>query len=799
MIVFEYLQIIVLIVLFSLLIWRGSLYRAMQASGWYWLLAGFLLLAGGELGGVVKVPTESMASPLLLLIVNNMPALLMLAGYIALTVGLLQWTPLFKTCLEQQHTLHHQNEQLTAFQATLNQSEARFAILFNHAPVGMFTFDSSGQILEVNAAYANLLGYSCQELYEFPLIKTTHPQDVNEQQQLCEALELGQCDHYHLEKRLICKDDSIVWVAMNVAAVRNSQNNVLTKFGIVQDITVHKNIELQLRQAHEQLTCHLEKSPLGVIEWDAELRVRRWTPQASVIFGWQADAVLGKHFAEWEFLHEKERAVATATFAKLLKGEISQTVQHWHTYTESHKVIYCEWHISVCNLSSNITADLTEQAEQADLVSLLTFVHDITEREKLHQELQDNQTRLGQANAELQHANRLKDEFLANMSHELRTPLSSILGMAEVLNDRIYGEINERQQKAIERIYTSGQHLLALINDILDLARIEANKTELQLAPVAVREVCQSGLIFIKEQAHKKRIGLEMDTSQGPEMINADMRRLNQILVNLLNNAVKFTPVGGKIGMTVTQDTRGQSVKFTVWDTGIGIDAADMQQLFKPFTQVDSSFTRNYEGTGLGLALVQRLTELHGGSIEVHSELQKGSRFSVILPQHQEALVQQPPRPRKPEEVGTLIPGQSESPIGEQPPLIGKSRIILLAEDNPSNIETLVAYLRHKRYRVNIARTGVEVLESLEETLPDVIVMDIQMPEMDGLEATRRIRANPNWCEIPIIALTALTMPGDQERCFEAGVNEYLSKPISLKTLYQLIEQQFQNKDAESV
>jgi signal transduction histidine kinase len=254
------------------------------------------------------------------------------------------------------------------------------------------------------------------------------------------------------------------------------------------------------------------------------------------------------------------------------------------------------------------------------------------EKAMLAQRVAERTAELSAANAELERAARLKDEFLANMSHELRTPLNTILGMAEILQENVYGELNEEQQQTVSYIEESGRHLLALITDILDLAKIEAGKAELLIAPVAIDDVCQASLLFIKQTSQKKQIKVSSAFDNHVNVIRADERRLKQILVNLLSNAVKFTPEGGRVGLEVAGDEAQGVVHFTVWDTGIGVAEAEMKRLFEPFVQIDSSLSRQHEGTGLGLSLVYRLTEMHGGSVAVESKVGEGSRFTVSLP-----------------------------------------------------------------------------------------------------------------------------------------------------------------------
>ncbi|NTV99988.1 MAG: response regulator [Oscillochloris sp.] len=426
-----------------------------------------------------------------------------------------------------------------------------------------------------------------------------------------------------------------------------------------------------------------------------------------------------------------------------------------------------------------------EVADQLAIVLRSARLHAQIEQERaqLAQRVTERTSELSMANAELARAARLKDEFLANMSHELRTPLSAILGRAELLGDQIYGPLTEKQQQAIHSIEESGRHLLTLINDILDLSKIEAGKADLQFAPVEVDLICQQSRRLVTESAMQKRISLYTTLDPQVTTLQADELRLKQILVNLLVNAVKFTPESGKVGMEVQGDPEHQRVTFTIWDTGIGIAPEEQPRLFKPFVQIDSALSRQYAGTGLGLALVMRLAELHGGSVALDSKPGVGSRFSVILPwvwPEDGSTIFHPPTAMASTE---LISVRAEG-IGTRP-------TILLAEDHEANIQLLSDTLTAAGYTVTVARNGAEALAQAEDIRPALILMDIQMPVMDGLEVTRRLRAT-GFHNTPIIALTALTMEGDRERCLAAGASEYLSKPVSLRLLLNLIRAQLQ-------
>ncbi|MDM8535563.1 hybrid sensor histidine kinase/response regulator [Desulfobacterales bacterium HSG17] len=253
-------------------------------------------------------------------------------------------------------------------------------------------------------------------------------------------------------------------------------------------------------------------------------------------------------------------------------------------------------------------------------------------RENLEKLVKERTGDLHITNAELTRANRLKDEFLANMSHELRTPLTAILGMSEALVEQVYGSLNEKQLKSLRRVESSGQHLLNLINDILDLSKIEAGKIDLEIIRVFVDEVCQASMQIVRDAAQKKNQKLFLSIDSRLKFIQADMLRLKQILVNLLMNAVKFTPERGKISLKVNCKPEQNIVEFAVRDTGIGISDEDINKLFQPFVQLDGSFTRERDGTGLGLSLVYKLVDLHGGSVNVESETGIYTRFAVMLP-----------------------------------------------------------------------------------------------------------------------------------------------------------------------
>ncbi len=402
---------------------------------------------------------------------------------------------------------------------------------------------------------------------------------------------------------------------------------------------------------------------------------------------------------------------------------------------------------------------------------------------QLFEERKQAEAQLQQTNTELVRATRLKDEFLATMSHELRTPLNAILGMSVGLQSSVFGPITDRQIKALQTIERSGNHLLELINDILDVAKIEAGQLSLSCDSIAVVPLCNSSLTFIQSQALSKQITLETKLPDRLPKLWIEERRIRQVLINLLSNAVKFTPVGGCITLTVRQERDFHAdlssaippnyLRISVIDTGIGIAPEHRQQLFQPFIQVDSTLNRKYEGTGLGLVLVKRIVELHGGSVELTSQVGVGSCFSIDLPCVATGL-------STPESIAQTTP--TASPL------------ILLAEDCAATMGTICSYLKAKGYRSILAHNGREAIDLTRSAHPDLILMDMYMPEIDGITAIQQIRQDLTRSDLPIIALTDLAIAGDGERCLAVGATDYLDKPLKLKQLLTKIQQLLANK-----
>ena len=427
-------------------------------------------------------------------------------------------------------------------------------------------------------------------------------------------------------------------------------------------------------------------------------------------------------------------------------------------------------HAAACRLAQT-NAQLAQTNEEQDRTN--RQLSELTGH--LEERVQARTAELEEARQAAEIANRAKSEFLATMSHELRTPLHVILGMAEILADGSLGPLSPKQESSLRSIDESGRHLLELINDILDLSKVEAGKLELEKNLVDLNSVCEASLRLVRAQAESKRQTVELDFRLSRPQASVDGRRLKQILLNLLANAVKFTPPRGRLGLLVDDSRDGKYLRFTVWDQGVGISPEDQARLFQPFVQARSRLQREQGGTGLGLSLVKRMTELHGGTVTLESAPGHGSRFTVSLPGRDEReavpVADQPVAP------ALSNPNELTALFGRSPPKV------LIAEDNEINFRLLDSFLHLHGCRTLHAANGQLAMDAVARSRPQIILMDINMPVMDGLEATRRLKANPATATIPIIALTALAMEEDKARGRAAGVDAYHTKPVNLRLL----------------
>ncbi|MBE7549330.1 very similar to histidine kinase [Candidatus Kuenenia stuttgartiensis] len=404
----------------------------------------------------------------------------------------------------------------------------------------------------------------------------------------------------------------------------------------------------------------------------------------------------------------------------------------------------------------------------------LEMTREMNGRKKVENELRTSYKNLEAAKLLQEHANRAKTQFLSNMSHELRTPLNVIIGYTDLLSEQLPGKLNEKQLRYIGEINSSGKFLLSLINDLLDMSKIDAGAMELELEDVSIDELINGMVSMMSRQFVKKKIKVKIIIEPELSVVMADLRKCKQILMNLLTNALKFTPKDGRVEICAVSD--GDSgVKIEVRDTGIGIAEDKIDKIFSEFYQAENVIDEQLGGTGIGLALTRRLVELHDGKIGVESKLGKGSTFWFTLP------LKKLPREKSSEqkEVGKVLKENGVFPTG---------RRILIVEDNERNLAMTVEMLEVHNHQVVVARNGQEAIEMAKQHKPELILMDIRMPVMDGLEATQRLRAIPEFVNTPIIAMTASTGAEAEKTYLAKGCTAHLAKPIHVKQLYAVLK-----------
>lgn len=416
--------------------------------------------------------------------------------------------------------------------------------------------------------------------------------------------------------------------------------------------------------------------------------------------------------------------------------------------------------------------------------NLFLATHRLTgELERVNTEMQRHQRELAETNARLAEASKAKSEFLTNMSHELRTPLNAIIGFSEVLEDELFGALNPKQKNYVQNIYNSGQHLLRLINDILDLAKVESGKMELELSRFSLKEALELSLTMVKEKAMKDRIALSLELEpEAKGEVVLDERKFKQIMFNLLSNAVKFTPSGGRVTVSVRGGASGQPLmakaearflEICVTDTGIGIKPEDLGRLFQEFTQLAQVYTKPHEGTGLGLALTRRLVEMHGGRIRVESEPGRGSRFCFTIPR---------------EATGSMHPVFGPlriSSASERP-----DKITLVIDDDPNVLTILDEALQSAEVKVIKANSGQDGLDLARRLRPDLIILDLLMPRVNGFEVMETLKSEKETGAIPIIILTIMDLsPGEKARLGEKAVDIFEKGVVSKEAFVAQVRQ----------
>ena len=654
----------------------------------------------------------------------------------------------------------------------LERREARYRSLMEGAADAILLANPQGYVVEANRKAEEMFGYSLQELTTLHLSQLHLPAERPKVMMIFAEIAQQHCTQA-ADINFLRRDGTTIPV--DVTASYLELNGEVLVQGIFRDVSERKRAEEVIRTKNTFLNSILENLTEGLCVYHALtefpfVKFTVWNPQMEVITGYSQSEI--NELGWYQTLYHDPEVRA-------------RDKVRMESMSESENIIREEWQIYHRDGSERVLSITTSLLPNLDgSASVLAVMQDITEQKKASIALQESQKSLTQRNEELIRATRLKDEFLANMSHELRTPLNAILGMSEGLKDEVFGSITSAQVSALTTIESSGIHLLSLINDILDLSKIGAGQMELDCMPTAIDLLCQSSVDFIRQQAFKKQIHISVNIPSHLLDITIDERRIRQTLINLLSNAVKFTPKGGQIALeiTVLQPTDQQSsqgyLRFAVKDTGIGISPENISKLFQPFIQIDSALNRQYEGTGLGLALTKRIVELHGGRVGLTSELGVGSCFMIDLPY--QATVQVAPSINNDVEI---LSNDKKSLITPK-----TSPLLLLVEDNEANISTVSSYLIAKGYCIKVAKDGLDAIHQANALVPNLILMDIQIPQMNGLEAIQKIRAIPKLTSIPIIALTALAMDDDRDRCLAVGATEYMAKPVKLKQLTERIQ-----------
>jgi PAS domain S-box-containing protein len=520
---------------------------------------------------------------------------------------------------------------------------------------------------------------------------------------------------------------------------------LVSAFMVLNHVRRRRSAEEALSKTAQTLQTLISSSPVGIVVFDENLKVHLWSPTCVSMFGWSESEAIGKvlPYIPSESLSETKAAVA----------EMTETKSKFETEVERLRKDG-----STINVSISAIPLLNAKGE---IEGFMAILKDITQR--------------AQIEAELKRASQAKSEFLANMSHEIRTPINGVIGMTGILLD---SRLNAEQKDCAETIRRSAESLLTVINDILDFSKVEAGKLDLENVEFDLHQLLRDMHKTMSFPAQMKKISLLMLGDRCWEtLFKGDSGRVQQILTNLLSNAIKFTDQG-KVMLRVVQlrdDERASEFRFEVTDTGIGIPKDAIEKMFKAFSQADASVTRRFGGTGLGLSISKQLVQLMGGEIGVESAEGKGSTFWFTL---------------RLEKGEPAITDSSDTFADEA---LGKknaqSMRILLAEDNAINQKVLLKQLEKLGFRAEAVANGNEAIDALRNVPYDIVFMDCQMPELDGYEATRMIRASQTmpFRDVPIIAVTANAIRGDKERCFEAGMNDYISKPIRIQDLEKLL------------
>lgn|GEM_PF-5163090 len=553
------------------------------------------------------------------------------------------------------------------------------------------------------------------------------------------------------------------WISISGNPVFDSKHRFEGYLGVGQDVTRRKFAEQALQESEKKYRRIINSTGEGYWFVNHQAIILEVNDSLCNILEYTREELLGK--CPSTFTTQDTRSVVIENARQISSSH--QRVYDASFVTQTGREIHCR-------ISATSVTD-----QQGEAVGAFAFVTDITERKTMEDQLRE-------AKLQAEVANQVKSEFLATMSHEIRTPMAGITGMADILMD---GQLTNEQGQQVSNIKDSALSLLDIINDILDLSKLEANKLELELLSFSLPELIEKSLHLIKARVQSKRIEVNTEIAHGiPDTIRADPTRVRQILLNLLGNAAKFTDQGLiKVAVVSAKDSDNNNIlKISVSDSGIGISREKINSLFDDFSQLDSSTSRKYGGSGLGLAISRRLANLMGGEIKCDSELGKGSTFSFTFP-YQKVLINENTTPAHVVE--------NRDTDGPESIHSKKALKILVAEDNTVNQLILKKFLLKEGHTVDIVDNGQKAVDRSKSGAYNLILMDVRMPEMDGPEATQVIRRMAGEiADIPIIAVTADAMLEHLELYRRAGMNGFVSKPINRAQLFRVIDQVMEKK-----
>ncbi len=657
----------------------------------------------------------------------------------------------------------------------LRDTHQQYLNLIDHLKETIFQMDSDGRWTFLNHSWQEMSGYTVAESLGSHFSRTTHPGDREVALKYFQAMAKGVDTSCRFELRYVARDGHIGWVEVYAQACKDAEGKFSGITGAMRDVTDRRRAEDLLRQKESILRAFFNCPGfrMGIFELHAnELYYLSVNPSEAAALGIKAENIAGKSASDIGINRD-----LLAVWVVNVKEAQSRGLPVRFEYAEKEGTSDERWFgMTVCPMTES----------QAAAPHFSYVIEDITDRRRVQLELQA-------ARLAAEHASKVKSEFLANMSHEIRTPMTAIVGFADMLMEE--GQSQQERADCISTIQRNGSHLLRIINDILDISKIEAGMMQVETMQVPLLEILAEVESLMRPRAAKKQLDFRIELATPvPELIRSDPTRLRQIMVNLLSNAIKFTEKGSvRVSVEIPQNVIPPEARFHVIDTGPGIPQDRIGNLFEPFTQVDASVSRTHGGTGLGLTIARRLAEMLGGTISVHSTPGQGCIFTLTIKIgciDGVRLVHTP-----------LVPSVRPSyQYSDQLAAVRKiSARVLLAEDSPDNQRLIRHHLVRVGAEVELAENGIlarnKAIEAYRQgNAFDVILMDMQMPELDGYAATRQLRSR--GYRGPIIALTASAMQGDRERCIEAGCDDFASKPIDLPHLLDLVETYAARRDA---